>query len=73
MAEFTIKAELAGRVIAISSDIGSFVAPNDEIALIEAMKMEIPIVAPVNGKIVAILVQIDDMIEEGQSIFVVEI
>lgn len=72
MAEFTIKAELAGRVIALSSKIGATVTPNDEIVLIESMKMEIPIIASVNGKIIAILVQVDDMIEEGQPILVVE-
>lgn len=72
MAEFTVKAELAGRVIAISGDIGASVTPTDEIVLIESMKMEIPIVAAVSGRIVAILVQVDDMIDEGQSILVVE-
>lgn len=72
MAEFTVKAELAGRVIAIYGDIGASVTPADEIALIESMKMEIPVVASVSGKIVAFLVHVDDMIEEGQSILVVE-
>lgn len=72
MAEFTVKAELAGRVIAIYGDIGASVTPTDEIALIESMKMEIPVVASVSGKIVAFLVHVDDMIEEDQSILVVE-
>ena len=72
MAEFTVRAELAGRVLSLSGDIGATITSGDEIALIESMKMEIPIVASVNGKIAAILVQVDDLIEEGQPVLTIE-
>jgi biotin carboxyl carrier protein len=36
------------------------------------MKMEIPVASPANGKVKSVLVQIDDMVEEGQPLLVLE-
>lgn len=71
MAEKRITAELAGRVISFPA-IGTDVNAGEDVILIESMKMEIPIVSPVNGRVKAILVQIDDMVEEGQLLLVLE-
>lgn len=72
MADKTIAAELAGRVISFPG-IGTDVNAGDDLVLIEAMKMEIPVTSPATGKIKAVLVQIDDMVEEGQPLLVLEI
>jgi biotin carboxyl carrier protein len=37
------------------------------------MKMEIPVTSPAAGKIAAILVKIDDVIAEGQTVAILEI
>lgn len=71
MTDTTITAELAGRLISIS-DAGTSVNEGDEIALIEAMKMEIPVTSPAKGKIKTILVQPDEMVEEGQPLLILE-
>lgn len=71
MAEKTITAELAGRVISFPV-IGTDIHAGDDVILIESMKMEIPIASPTNGRVKAILVQIDDMVEEGQLLLVLE-
>lgn len=72
MAEKTITAELAGRVISFP-EIGTEVSTGDDLVLIESMKMEIPVASPAKGKVKAILVQIDDTIEEGQPLMILEI
>lgn len=72
MADKTITAELAGRVISFP-EIGTEVSAGDDLILIESMKMEIPVASPAKGKVKIILVQIDDMVDEGQSLMVLEI
>lgn len=71
MADITITAELAGRLISIS-EVGTPVKEGEDVALIEAMKMEIPLASPANGKIKTILAQIDEMVEEGQPLLILE-
>jgi biotin carboxyl carrier protein len=72
MPEIKIVTEVAGRVCALSVEAGANVGDGDEIAFVEAMKMEIPVTATKAGKIKSILVQIDDVIAEGQAVAIVE-
>jgi biotin carboxyl carrier protein len=72
MAEIRIVTEVAGRVCALPVDVGASVGGGDDIAFIEAMKMEIPVASPVAGKLKSLLVKIDDVVAEGQAIAVVE-
>jgi len=39
--------------------------------VVEAMKMEIPVLSPVSGEITSILVKLDDVVAEGQAIAIV--
>jgi biotin carboxyl carrier protein len=64
--------EVAGRVCALASEPGANVSDGDEIAFVEAMKMEIPVTSTTAGKIKAFLVKLDDMIAEGQVVAIVE-
>ncbi|MEH2569155.1 biotin carboxyl carrier protein [Bradyrhizobium sp. AZCC 2289] len=72
MPDIKIVTEVAGRVCALPVDAGSNVGDGDEIAFVEAMKMEIPVTTTAAGKIKAILVRIDEMIAEGQAVAIVE-
>jgi biotin carboxyl carrier protein len=72
MPDITIITEVAGRVCALPVASGSSVGDGDEIAFVEAMKMEIPVTSTASGKIKAILVKLDDMIAEGQAVAIVE-
>ncbi len=72
MPDIKIVTEVAGRVCALSVEAGANVGDGDEIAFVEAMKMEIPVTATKAGKIKAILVQIDDVIAEGQAVAIVQ-
>ena len=73
MPDIKIVTEVAGRVCALPVEAGSSVGDGDEIAFVEAMKMEIPVTAPTAGKIAAILVKIDDVVAEGQTVAILEI
>jgi len=72
MPEIKVVTEVAGRVCALPVDVGASVNDGDDIAFIEAMKMEIPVASPVAGKLTSLLVKIDDVVAEGQAIAVVE-
>ena len=72
MPEIKIVTEVAGRVCALASEPGANVSDGDEIAFVEAMKMEIPVTSTTAGKLKAILVKLDDVIAEGQVVAIVE-
>ena len=72
MPEIKIVTEVAGRVCALAAEPGASVSNGDEIAFVEAMKMEIPVTSTIAGKIKAILVKLDDVIAEGQVVAIVE-
>jgi pyruvate carboxylase len=52
--------------------VGDIVHKGEEIANLESMKMENPIVAPFDAQIVEICVKLNQMVEEGQLLFVLK-
>jgi biotin carboxyl carrier protein len=72
MPEIKIVTEVAGRICALPLEAGAHVADGDDIALVEAMKMEIPVTSPVAGKVKSVLVKIDDVVAEGQAVAILE-
>jgi biotin carboxyl carrier protein len=73
MPDIRIVTEVAGRVRALSIEAGVSVGDGDDIAFVEAMKMEIPVTAPAGGELELILVKLDDVIAEGQVLAILEI
>ena len=72
MPDIKIVTEVAGRVCALPVEAGGSIGDGDEIAFVEAMKMEIPVTSTTSGKIKALLVKLDDVIAEGQVVAIVE-
>jgi biotin carboxyl carrier protein len=66
MPDIKIVTEVAGRVCALPLEVGASVGEGDDIAFVEAMKMEIPVAAPAAGTLKSILVNLDDVVAEGQ-------
>jgi biotin carboxyl carrier protein len=61
-----------GRICALPVDVGGSVRDGDDIAFVEAMKMEIPVASTAAGKLKSILVSLDDVVAEGQVLAIVE-
>ncbi len=61
-----VKAPMPGAVLRVLKSVGDSVEENEEILVIEAMKMETPIKAPVAGTITSIAVGQNDKIATGQ-------
>ena len=60
-----IEAGAAGKVFKLEKKVGDAVKKGDAVVIIEAMKMEIPVVAPEDGTVASIDVAVGDMIEAG--------
>lgn len=73
MPEIKLTTEVAGRICAISANAGASIGLGDEVLLVEAMKMEIPVVSSASGKIKSVLVAINDVVAEGQAVAILEI
>ena len=60
-----VKAGAAGKVFKIEANVGQAVKKGDAVIIIEAMKMEIPVVAPEDGTAASIDVAVGDAIDSG--------
>lgn len=60
-----VKAGAAGKIFKIEASVGQQVKAGDPIVILEAMKMEIPIVAPEDGTVASIDASVGDAVEAG--------
>ena len=67
-----VRAEITANVWQVRTTIGAVVAIDDELVILESMKMEIPVVAGSPGTVVEIRVQPDDKVVEGDVVVVLE-
>ena len=63
---------MVGKIVSILVKPGDTVNEDDEIAVFEAMKMEMPIVAPTAGKIAEIKVEPGQLLEAQTIVAVIE-
>ena len=61
-----VTASVPGKVFKVEAAVGQAVKAGDTIVILEAMKMEIPVVAPQDGTIASINVAAGDAVENGQ-------
>lgn len=66
-----ITAPLAGKIWKILVKVGDQVQIEDELMILEAMKMENPVYAPVDGRIAEIKVSEGDQVEANQVLMVI--
>ena len=60
-----VKASVPGKVLKVEASVGQAVKSGDSIIILEAMKMEIPVVAPQDGTIAGINVSVGQAVESG--------
>lgn len=60
-----IEAGAAGKVFKVEASVGQAVKSGDTVIILEAMKMEIPVVAPKDGTVASIDVAVGDPVEAG--------
>ncbi|MDI6762276.1 MAG: acetyl-CoA carboxylase biotin carboxyl carrier protein subunit [Thermodesulfobacteriota bacterium] len=63
---------MVGKIVSVSVKAGDLVKEDDQVAVLEAMKMEMPIVAPVTGTVKEIKVTPGQEVEAEAVIAVIE-
>jgi len=63
---------MVGKIISVSVKVGDKIKEDDQVAVLEAMKMEMPIVAPVTGTVKEIRVVPGQEVEAEAVIAVIE-
>lgn len=67
-----VRAEITANVWQVPAQPGQQVAEGDELAILESMKMEIPVVAPCSGTVREVAVAPDDQVKEGDLICTID-
>ncbi|WP_239151312.1 biotin/lipoyl-binding carrier protein [Virgisporangium aurantiacum] len=63
---------MVANVWKVEKAVGDTVADGDTLVILESMKMEIPVVAEIDGVVAQIAVNEGDVVQEGDLIAVVE-
>ena len=63
-----VTAGAAGKVFKVEASVGQAVKAGDPVIILEAMKMEIPVVAPQDGTVASIDVAVGDAVEAGATL-----
>lgn len=60
-----VTASVPGKICKIEANVGAAVKAGDTVLVLEAMKMEIPVVAPQDGTVASVNVAVGDAVESG--------
>jgi acetyl-CoA carboxylase biotin carboxyl carrier protein len=67
----TVVAELVAAVMKVEVEVGSWVAADDAVVILESMKMEIPVLAEVAGTVTEVVVAQGDVVTDGDPLVVI--
>jgi biotin carboxyl carrier protein len=67
-----VLAEITANVWQVPAEVGQEVTEGDTLVILESMKMEIPVEAPVGGVVKELRVAPEDQVQEGDVIAVIE-
>jgi biotin carboxyl carrier protein len=68
----TVEAPMVGKILKIEKNVGDHVDEDEVMIVMEAMKMEIPIVAPVSGTVKELKVAAGQAVEAEQALAIIE-
>ena len=63
---------MVGKIVSVSVKVGDKIKEDDQVAVLEAMKMEMPVVAPVTGTVKEIRVAAGAEVEAEAGIAMIE-
>jgi acetyl-CoA carboxylase biotin carboxyl carrier protein len=66
-----VTAPMGGKIIKLTVAVGDSVSEDDEVAILEAMKMEMPIMSPADGEVKEIKVAEGDAVDADQVLMVI--
>jgi len=72
LAQETIEVPITGKIISVNVKVGDQISEGDILCLLESMKMENPILAPIGGTVAKLEVATDQTVKAGDIIAVIE-
>ena len=63
---------MTGKIISVNFKPGDEVKEGDTLCLLESMKMENPILAPVNGTVTQVEIKVEQVVKPGEIIAIIE-
>ena len=72
MGQETIEVPITGKIISVSVKTGDKVKEGDTLCLLESMKMENPILAPIEGIITQIGIVVEQVVKPGETIAIID-
>ncbi|MDH5781264.1 MAG: hypothetical protein OEZ07_01660 [Dehalococcoidia bacterium] len=72
MAQEVIEAPLPGKIVRVDVTVGNSVEESGVICIIEAMKMENPILSPAKASVIEVAVSPGQVVKTGEKIAVIE-
>lgn len=69
----TVHAELVAAVMSIEVAVGDRVTATDPVCVLESMKMEIPVLAEQPGTITDVVVQVGDVVRDGDPLVILSV
>ena len=72
MARIEVESEVTGRVWKIVTAAGTRVSEGDTLLILESMKMEIPVESPCDGKVLEILLDEGESVNEEQIVAILD-
>jgi len=72
VAQEVVEVPITGKIIGVNVKSGDEVKEGDTLCLLESMKMENPILAPVDGTITQINVEVDQIVSPGEILAIIE-
>ena len=72
MSQEIVEVPIAGKIISVEVKPGDKVNEGDTICMLESMKMENPILSPVNGTVTEIGVAAEQVVQPGETIAIIE-
>ncbi len=67
-----LESPLAGKILAINMEVGQTITEDDELVIIESMKMENPIFSETAGTVKEIMIKIGDRVQEGDVLALID-
>jgi len=72
LAQENVEFPITGKITSVNVKEGSKVAEGDTLCMLESMKMENPILAPVAGTVAKIELSVGQVVEVGDQVAIIE-